>query len=317
MPSLAIDFSGKKVPQFFNMNAFGHKIVDDAPNGYDQSFRFRGLGANSSSYFEFVATVMLDTTITFWRKVSCEATYDYFAFYIDGVEKYRDSGAKDWIQVTINVTAGTHTFKFAYTKDASGGFDQDTAWVTGILLGEVSSPTSDDFYPNLAPIICDFDDNIIPIDWVGNWLTSSDCGYDNGIWVTDGTKKSLQSNDITSNETTDEIISFHLNHNGVFSFVYRGWYESADTFKVLINDIEFLSVAGNNAGFINGELNVVLKADVDYVVKFRYTKDSSMSVGGDCVYVDRITIPWQQAPTEIIPHILKVGNPLRSLRNFS
>jgi hypothetical protein len=73
-------------------------------------------------------------TISFWYSVSSEANYDYLRFYIDGVQKGQWSGSVAWTQVTFPVTAGSHTFKWAYSKDSSVSVGSDTAWVDDIAI---------------------------------------------------------------------------------------------------------------------------------------------------------------------------------------
>ncbi len=83
-------------------------------------------------------SVMLGVTtagvITFYRKVSSEANYDYLRFYIDGVQQEQQSGEVAWAQVSFPVTAGTHTFKWAYSKDGSVVAGSDCAWVDYIVF---------------------------------------------------------------------------------------------------------------------------------------------------------------------------------------
>ena len=72
--------------------------------------------------------------ITFYRKVSSESRCDYLKFYIDGVRKGRWSGEEDWAQVSFDVTAGTRTFEWTYSKDGSESEGYDTAWIDDIVF---------------------------------------------------------------------------------------------------------------------------------------------------------------------------------------
>ncbi|MCP4257928.1 MAG: hypothetical protein GY774_10430 [Planctomycetes bacterium] len=72
--------------------------------------------------------------ITFYRKVSSEAAYDYLKFYIDGVEMLKWSGIEDWEEVTVPVTAGMKTFEWTYSKDGSISRGYDTAWIDEIVF---------------------------------------------------------------------------------------------------------------------------------------------------------------------------------------
>jgi thioredoxin len=81
--------------------------------------------------------------ITFYRKVSSEGSRDYLKFYIDGVEKGKWSGTRDWDQVSFSVTTGTRTFEWTYSKDGSVSSDSDTAWIDDIVfpIGSDTIPT--------------------------------------------------------------------------------------------------------------------------------------------------------------------------------
>ena len=78
-------------------------------------------------------------TISFDRKVSSENYYDYLIFYIDGVEQARWAGDVNWSTVSYSVTAGTHTFKWLYSKDGSVSSGADAAWIDEVSLPESNS----------------------------------------------------------------------------------------------------------------------------------------------------------------------------------
>ena len=74
-------------------------------------------------------------TISFYVKVSSERNFDFFKFYLDGVEKSSISGSSsDWTQKKYVVTAGTHTLKFEYSKDYSNSTGQDAVWIDNLRL---------------------------------------------------------------------------------------------------------------------------------------------------------------------------------------
>jgi hypothetical protein len=89
---------------------------------------------NQSSYLEMTLNVIQDGTITFWFKVSSESD-DYLRFKIDTVEQGSWSGTVDWIdwtKVSFPVTAGSRTFRWEYTKGASGSGGSDAVWIDEI-----------------------------------------------------------------------------------------------------------------------------------------------------------------------------------------
>ena len=68
-------------------------------------------------------------TVSFFRKVSSEAGYDYLTFYIDNIQQGQWAGTLAWEEVSFSVTAGLHTFKWTYAKDANSIGGSDRAWV--------------------------------------------------------------------------------------------------------------------------------------------------------------------------------------------
>ncbi|MCD4772649.1 MAG: T9SS type A sorting domain-containing protein [Bacteroidales bacterium] len=83
--------------------------------------------------------VMLDDSISFFKKVSCEDDmlnddYDYLAFYIDNTEMGRWDGEVAWSREVYPVTAGMHKFKWSYSKNYIVSSGSDCAWVDYIVF---------------------------------------------------------------------------------------------------------------------------------------------------------------------------------------
>jgi hypothetical protein len=72
--------------------------------------------------------------ISFFRRVSSEANYDFLVFYIDEVEQDRWSGDYGWKGFSYPTTAGWHNYKWAYIKDYSVNGGSDAAWIDYITL---------------------------------------------------------------------------------------------------------------------------------------------------------------------------------------
>jgi hypothetical protein len=71
-------------------------------------------------------------SISFWRRVSTEANWDFLRFYINDVQQGQWSGNIDWTQENYNVPAGTHIFRWSYIKDSSVSSNLDTVWIDDI-----------------------------------------------------------------------------------------------------------------------------------------------------------------------------------------
>lgn len=90
-------------------------------------------------------------SLSFWWKVSSEATYDFLRFSVDGVEQMRITGEVDWQARSIALQEGRHTVRWAYTKDEYVKAGQDAGWVdqvvfTGVAPTVVAGPSSQTIY---------------------------------------------------------------------------------------------------------------------------------------------------------------------------
>ncbi len=103
---------------------------------YEGSFAAKSgtITHNQSTVFKISADVLFDGYVSFYKKVSSEINRDYLKFYIDNVEQGNWSGTVAWSNSTFAVTAGTHEFRWVYSKDVSMSSGSDAAWVDYIIL---------------------------------------------------------------------------------------------------------------------------------------------------------------------------------------
>ena len=81
---------------------------------------------------------MAPGTISFWKKVSSETSYDFLKFYINGIMKGQWSGTNDiWSQETYPVQTGMNIFKWEYVKDSMVSSGDDCAWIDEIVFPSV------------------------------------------------------------------------------------------------------------------------------------------------------------------------------------
>ncbi|MDX8377274.1 MAG: hypothetical protein R8L53_04550, partial [Mariprofundales bacterium] len=88
---------------------------------------------NQTSSIEVTGTYPAGV-ISFDRRVDSETNFDFLRFYIDGVQQGSWSGFVDWYTFSYPVTAGTHTFKWAYTKNGSVNTGADAAWIDNVIF---------------------------------------------------------------------------------------------------------------------------------------------------------------------------------------
>lgn len=92
------------------------------------------IGHSQSSLLILNYNVPANDSIKFYCKTSCEPVADGFKFYIDNVMKVSQSGTTPWTRSAVPVTAGTHTFKFIYTKNGGNVAGSDCVWLDFIVL---------------------------------------------------------------------------------------------------------------------------------------------------------------------------------------
>ena len=96
--------------------------------------------ASSTSSIQVSVEISRDGLMSFYGKISCEGNYDNGYFYIDGVQKGTYTGAGNWAQREFPITAGTHTFKWAYTKDSSVDSNDDCFYIDNISFVHDPAP---------------------------------------------------------------------------------------------------------------------------------------------------------------------------------
>jgi len=87
-----------------------------------------------NSILSITLNVLSNDSISFYRKVSSEATYDFLQFYIDSEIKEQWSGDMNWERANYPISAGIHTLKWIYTKDVGTSTGSDCAWIDYIVL---------------------------------------------------------------------------------------------------------------------------------------------------------------------------------------
>jgi len=155
---------------------------------------------NKSSSIEVSVDVPYDAIMSFFVRVSSEANYDKFHFYIDGIEQGQPlSGQINYVIKRINVSQGSHTYKWEYKKDTSdptySDIGDDCVYVDNIVLYSEASSLGNEVY--------DFDNYSFQ-----GW-TTIDADGDGRSWI------------MGSNE-----YSYSIGHNNTVGFVASQSYVS-------------------------------------------------------------------------------------------
>ena len=111
--------------------------------------------------------VLIDDSISFYRKVSCEydntgnVDWDNLQFFIDGNLLIKWDGEQNWARVAYPVSAGQHLFTWMYKKDGSALGGSDCVWIDNIMFppfdvtlgvpdNRTNNVTDFNIYPNPA-----------------------------------------------------------------------------------------------------------------------------------------------------------------------
>ncbi|MBT7469569.1 MAG: hypothetical protein HN692_04095, partial [Candidatus Cloacimonetes bacterium] len=109
---------------------------------YDGSYSAKSgdIGEWENTSLSITMEAVSDGEITFWQKISTEANYDFFKFYIDGVLQESWAGEIAWTEEVFSVQAGTHTYKWEYNKDGYVDVGGDCVWIDYITFPPTEIP---------------------------------------------------------------------------------------------------------------------------------------------------------------------------------
>ncbi|MEN8224254.1 MAG: C25 family cysteine peptidase, partial [Bacteroidota bacterium] len=116
-------------------------MCTDEPWEGDYCVRSGDISDDMQSELYVSLEVLADGDLSFYRKLSSEAEWDYLKFYIDYEFMGEWSGELDWEMVSFPVEAGLHTFRWIYEKDAYYSSGEDCAWIDYIVFPPVDITT--------------------------------------------------------------------------------------------------------------------------------------------------------------------------------
>ena len=141
----------------FEWSNNSHPWIITTQNPYEGTYAARSaqIGNNSNSILSITRTHESADTLSFYYKVSSEQDYDFLKFYIDNQVKESWSGEISWTRYSIVVPAGTHTYKWQYSKDGYVSSGSDMAAIDAIsfpCLGKTSTSIEERFMTNIAAL---------------------------------------------------------------------------------------------------------------------------------------------------------------------
>lgn len=121
----------------YNWSMSSHAWIITTSEVYAGTYAARSaqsLSNNTRSRMSITVSSNTDAELSYYRKVSSEASYDKFYLLVDNDAKDEASGDVNWTYVSMMIPAGTHTIVFSYEKDYSQAQGSDCAWIDNVSL---------------------------------------------------------------------------------------------------------------------------------------------------------------------------------------
>ncbi|MFO7895718.1 MAG: M14 family zinc carboxypeptidase [Candidatus Cloacimonadales bacterium] len=132
------NFESGEIGQYWNFD--GNQPWYITSEGYESnnSLRSGNISDQQSSAASFSLNVAAESEISFMKKISTEADYDYLRFYMDDQLLAEWAGEIAWSQETFSVPAGLHTFSWQYVKDQAVSSGSDCVWIDNIIFPQTA-----------------------------------------------------------------------------------------------------------------------------------------------------------------------------------
>ncbi len=161
---------------------------------------------NQASNLSLTLDVTEAGNIGFAYSVSSESNYDYLVFYIDGAVQGEWSGTVAWTTASYAVSAGTHTFTWAYEKDGSVSTGSDTAWIDSVTLPPVN--VGPPVYPDIDLSNSSYTVSVVEGGMDTATLGISNLGDADLSWSLSFTDTTPASRDMSGSTLTADLGSF-------------------------------------------------------------------------------------------------------------
>lgn len=187
-------------------------------NAYDDTYcsKSGSINGNQSSNMLITLNTLQNDSIVFMKAVSSEQGYDYLNFYIDNILRDQWSGVDNWTREAYYVTAGTHTFRWTYSKDPVYDDNSDCAWIDNVTfppfdnsIGIVETCNYQAFtlYPN-------------PTNGPMTLTYTAPDNADVAIFVTDAQGRTIQTVQQNTTVGTDLVYQAKWNSEGLSAGIY-------------------------------------------------------------------------------------------------
>jgi hypothetical protein len=239
------------------------------------------IGNKADSWIE--TRVLGPGNLTFFWRVDSETAKDLYTVSVDGVVQATLSGASGWQNQTLAIPQGNHTVRWRYAKDAANKTGLDRAWLDNVAFTPSSSPI-----PTTPPAL-----GGPPDPAIGDAVDNTSLSYfsaGNAACVVDTVTThdavdAMKSGTIgNSQESWFETI---LSGTGTLGFWWKVSSESGfDYLRIEIDGVENSKISGTVDW---AQKSIIISTGGLHKVRWRYSKDGSVSSGSDSGWVDEVT----------------------------
>ena len=141
------NWEGTGESEWYSQNTINYDGIDAAQSGR--------INAWESSTIS--TTIDGPASVSFWWKVSSEENFDYLSFLVDGAVVERISGEVNWLKFNYDISAGSHTLSWTYSKDGAADSGRDAGWLDQVVIASLS---------NYTPNTVSSGDMIFDVEWV-------------------------------------------------------------------------------------------------------------------------------------------------------
>ena len=294
-PELTVSYDGVGANLYFvNDTTYPWQVVTEGDRVYAKS----GNGDRDRTTSTLKLDVKLEEagTLSFDYKYGTEGWCDWCYFYVDGSEKLKVSDTADWQTYSCELSAGSHTLTWSYTKDGSTSENGDFFAVDNIVIATEGGVTQED--PEEGS-----DDTVFFDCLIADLRFANDVSYP---WteVTEDDRVYAKAGNTGRDDTASTLkLDITLAEAGTLSFDYKyGSEESFDKCYFKVDGNEWLNVSGSgNWRTFSRELSAG-----SHSLIWSYTKDGSSADNGDFFAVDNIVIATEGAVTQEDPNLVLI-----------
>ena len=247
-----------------------------------------GIDAAASGVIDDSQESWVETTVTgpgvltFWWKVSSEASFDLLRFARNGAEQFNISGEVGWQQRNVSIPSGDQTLRWRYTKDSSEGFGTDQGWLDQVV-----------FTPQTLAVALDNSGL--------SWTTGGGASWSYQTSVTHDGVDAAASGTVLDDQFS--LLQTTVQGPGTLRF----WWKVSSE---LDYDYLLLGVDGYVSNYISGEVGWTQVSQVippgNHSVQWEYSKDVSDYSGSDKGWVDQVVYV---APSTVVSNYVQAGPP--------